>query len=570
MHKIKIIIISICLLSSAYPQNFKVLNYLKSITGTKTVAGQHNREPNSQPEMWTDSIYSATGKYPGFWSGDFQYEASQIASRWTMIHEAKKQWDNGAIVQLMFHTCPPTQAEPCGWQGGVLSHLTDSQWQELITDGTQLNKNWKARLDIIIPYLQYLKDNGVEVLFRPLHEMNQGSFWWGGRPGPNGTARLYQITHDYLESKGLTNLIWVWDLQDFRTLSSDVNTYDPGSKYWDILALDVYGSDGKMYTTSKYNIIKAKAGDKPIAIGECQNLPTPGILVAQPRWSFFMGWAELVFSHNTIYNINRLYYSSNVITLDKMPGWKSYWSYSGTPYSIPGKIEAENFDKGGEGVSYHDTDTTNTGGQYRHNVGVDIERCNEGGYAITDIRKGEWLNYAVKVDTSGKYNLVVKVSSVVGGKTFHIELDHVNISGPIEVPNTGGNQIWQTINISIPQITKGLKIMRIVMDSDSFNLDYIKLVYTGNTLDKNNMLNQNYPNPFNSMTNIGYFVLKDSHVSIKIYDILGQVIETLVNEDKKVGYYEASIDGSKLSSGVYFYRIREGNDNQTKSMVLLK
>ena len=440
----------------------------------KTIAGQHNRQPNSQPAMWTDSIYAATGKYPGFWSGDFQFEADQIASRWTMIHEAKKQWDNGAIVQLMFHCCPPTQAEPCGWSSGVQSHLTDSQWTELITDGTQLNKNWKARLDKIIPYFQYLKENGVEVLFRPLHEMNQGHFWWGGRPGPNGTARLYQITHDYMESKGLTNIIWVWDLQDFSTLSSDVNTYDPGSNYWDILALDVYGSDGTMYTATKYNIIKSKAGDKPIAIGECQDLPTPSLLTSQPDWCFFMGWAELVFQHNSLLKLRYIYNASNIITLDKMPGWKGYWAYNGTPYTITGKIEAENFDRGGEGVSYHDSDTVNTGGKYRLDVGVDIDTSSEGGYAVTDIHKGEWLKYATEVDTTGIYKLKIRVSSSHSGGSLRIYLDSTDVSGLLSVPNTGGNQQWTTLNVTTPLLHPGIKIMRIEMESDSFNIDYVK------------------------------------------------------------------------------------------------
>ena len=55
----------------------------------------------------------------------------------------------------------------------------------------------------------------MEVLWRPLHEMNEGWSWWGGRPGSSGSRRLYQITHDYLVGvKGLTNLVWVWNVKD--------------------------------------------------------------------------------------------------------------------------------------------------------------------------------------------------------------------------------------------------------------------------------------------------------------------------------------------------------------------
>lgn len=317
------------LVSAAFAQNpatSQVLQFLESISGYETVAGEHNAEPNSDPTKSTDSIFAITGMYPALWSGDFLYEASNIATRWTMIHEAKAEWDKGALVQLMWHVCPPTCGEPCPWRGdcGVLSHLSDAQWDSLITDGTALNDAWKKEMDGIVPYLQYLKDNGVEVLFRPLHEMNQSAFWWGGRPGPNGTARLYQITHDYLvKTKGLTNLIWEWDLQDFPSLITDVNSYDPGSSYWDILTLDVYGSDGQMYTGYKYGIISQKAGNKPIAIGECAQLPTDSVLQRQPKWTFFMGWATDVFSYNTPAQIQDVYNSPNVITLGQMPGWKA-------------------------------------------------------------------------------------------------------------------------------------------------------------------------------------------------------------------------------------------------------
>ena len=109
--------------------------------------------------------------------------------------------------------------------------MRDEDWYDLITEGTALYDRWVAMMDDISQYLQYLKDQGVEVLFRPLHEMNQGCFWWGGRPGPSGTRRLYQITHDYLlHNKNLTNLIWTWNIQDFATLPSDLALYNPGNE----------------------------------------------------------------------------------------------------------------------------------------------------------------------------------------------------------------------------------------------------------------------------------------------------------------------------------------------------
>lgn len=235
-----------------------------------------------------------------------------------MIYEAKKQWDNGAIVQVMMHVTPPTQADAGNWEGGVVSHLSDAQWKDLTTNGGTLNKAWKARLDNYAQYLQYLEDNKVTVLFRPFHEMNQGVFWWAGRPGSTGTAELYRLTHDYLvNTKGLSNLVWVWDMQD---LDLNWNVYNPGNAYWDIFALDVYNPDG--FTTQKYTTALSVANGKPIAIGECDVLPTPSQLAAQPKWAFAMSWAELTFEKNTNAQIQTVYNASNVITRDELPKLK--------------------------------------------------------------------------------------------------------------------------------------------------------------------------------------------------------------------------------------------------------
>jgi photosystem II stability/assembly factor-like uncharacterized protein len=81
---------------------------------------------------------------------------------------------------------------------------------------------------------------------------------------------------------------------------------------------------------------------------------------------------------------------------------------------------------------------------------------------------------------------------------------------------------------------------------------------------------QNYPNPFNPTTTINYQIPSTGHVSLKIYDILGREIATLVNEEKSAGNYEIKFDGSNLSSGVYFYRLQSGSFSETKKFVLLK
>ncbi len=295
----------------------QVVSFLKRITGTSVVAGHHNdRKIVEDPFKWTAAIRETTGREVGLWSSDFSFDY-RIEGREQMTREASAQWKRGAIVNIMWHACPPTIPEPCTWDEGIMSQLTDEQWHELITPGTALHRTWLERVDSLVPHLRALETQGVEVLFRPLHEMNQKAFWWGGRPGPDGTRRLFQITHDRLtKHHGLKNLVWIWNVQD---LSRDFEAYDPGPDYWDILSFDVYADSG--FTSEKYEDLAALAGNKPFGIGECSVLPTPAELAAQPRWSFFMGWAGLVHEKNTADEIRATYADPRVLTLEEMPGW---------------------------------------------------------------------------------------------------------------------------------------------------------------------------------------------------------------------------------------------------------
>ncbi len=91
------------------------------------------------------------------------------------------------------------------------------------------------------------------------------------------------------------------------------------------------------------------------------------------------------------------------------------------------------------------------------------------------------------------------------------------------------------------------------------------------------MLYQNYPNPFNPTTKIKYSIPVPSNLSkrealvqLKIYDILGREISTLVNKEQQPGTYEFQFDGSNLPSGVYFYRLQVGSFSDTKKLILLK
>ena len=83
-------------------------------------------------------------------------------------------------------------------------------------------------------------------------------------------------------------------------------------------------------------------------------------------------------------------------------------------------------------------------------------------------------------------------------------------------------------------------------------------------------LKQNYPNPFNPETNISFSIPEKSFVSLKVYDMLGKEVDTIVNETKSIGEYEVNFNASKLTSGVYFYRLSTANLSDTKQMILIK
>jgi hypothetical protein len=86
----------------------------------------------------------------------------------------------------------------------------------------------------------------------------------------------------------------------------------------------------------------------------------------------------------------------------------------------------------------------------------------------------------------------------------------------------------------------------------------------------NYSLEQNYPNPFNSHTIVSYNLPERSCISLKVFDILGNEIETLVNEEKQVGSHIIEFDGNNLTSGIYFYKLQAGNFTSTKKLILLK
>ncbi len=140
--------------------------------------------------------------------------------------------------------------------------------------------------------------------------------------------------------------------------------------------------------------------------------------------------------------------------------------WKGTPQAVPGKIEAEHYDEGEADVAYHDVEKKNLGEPYRKNTEVDIEKRSDAsnGHGVGWTRKGEWLNYTVKVARDANYKVVMPVASNGRGGRFHFEINGKDISGPVHVPDTGGWDKLKTITHDKLPLSKGVHTIRVVMD----------------------------------------------------------------------------------------------------------
>ncbi len=143
--------------------------------------------------------------------------------------------------------------------------------------------------------------------------------------------------------------------------------------------------------------------------------------------------------------------------------------YGGTPWALPGTVQAENFDTGGDNVAYYTSDNTNHGGQYRPNEGVSIETTSDtgGGYDVGWTAPGEWINYTVNVTASGTYYFNARVANPGAGGAFHINLDGTDVTGSLSIPNTGGWQTWTTISSGAVQLAAGQHIVQLYMDTNA-------------------------------------------------------------------------------------------------------
>ena len=270
-------------------QLFKIVKKLYEDDG-KIAFGQQNDGGRALPSQMIEKFYNATGKYPAVFGVDLACYGLQIPFagqklREKAIDELVEFANAGGIVTASSHWANPT-----GNDGGDLcrGHLgREEAWEELLTEGSELNTIWKAELLQDARFLKALGDRGVPVLWRPLHEQNGGWFWFcitqdGYTLPAKYMERAWRYVYDLYENKlGLTNLIWVFSPNISNSPVTHAMYCYPGDDVVDIVGYDWYtGGNYEVDGEGKTHDRLMKTG-KPLAITEFG--PTGSVLAPHDK-----------------------------------------------------------------------------------------------------------------------------------------------------------------------------------------------------------------------------------------------------------------------------------------------
>jgi N-acetylneuraminic acid mutarotase len=157
--------------------------------------------------------------------------------------------------------------------------------------------------------------------------------------------------------------------------------------------------------------------------------------------------------------------------------------FHGTPFGVNQKIEAEDFDNGGEAVAYHDNTAADLGsmGNLYRATSVDIQAGGSNGYDVGYTNAGEWMKYTVNIAQAGTYQLQTSVANSSVGAAFHVEFNGVNATGSIAVPNSGGWQTYKSISSNAFALNAGVQVMRVFFERATIagavgNFDSFKII----------------------------------------------------------------------------------------------
>ena len=289
------------------PTARKVLDYLDSVYQTKTLCGYN-------VYVHTPDDYEQTGMQAAIWGRDMQWlgDPAEIAE-----HAKRHRY----ILTLHWHWFFD---EDSAWTGKRKTKLDVGR---MVTPGMKEYKQTIIEMAAAADKLQLFEDSDIPVLWRPLHEIDGGWFWWTDKETPENTAKLWRMMYEYLtHTRKLDNLIWVYSAGVGNKTAEYRRRFYPGKEYVDISGIDIYGVDFREDVDKYweyYNVMSKVSPGKMLACGECDAIPDPvktqsGKL---PKWLYALPWwgvpSERRPADWALFTIRHDF----VVTLDEIPAF---------------------------------------------------------------------------------------------------------------------------------------------------------------------------------------------------------------------------------------------------------
>ncbi len=215
------------------------------------ILGETVNGSQAMPSYTINNFYEATGKLPAIIGIDLAGYGLQLSEIDPLdlsraVCELVEYASKGGIITATAHFENPTGNWTLGDKSrGILGN--SEKWQELLTDGTELNTKFRSELELYGTFLKVLSDNGLPVIWRPLHDMNTGAFWYGISQGDEKVSaehqkQLWIYIYNYFSALGLDNLIWAYSP---TADGEDVMYSYPGDEYVDMVGCSWVTKDKK-------------------------------------------------------------------------------------------------------------------------------------------------------------------------------------------------------------------------------------------------------------------------------------------------------------------------------------
>lgn len=303
----------------------ELLAGLYALCGVSILSGQESMfSCGAFPSRRDEYVFEKTGKYPAVYASDFgDVSTANLHDRRTVVENVLSYHRKGSIISLQYHMIQPDLPDGSGFKAMNIKGSTYKKMDEILTEGTKLNKIFKKRLKEIAKYLKKLEKKGVVILWRPYHEMNGDWFWWSYQ---DRFKDLWIYTWKFFTYKmQCNNLLWVFSVNYWSpgaTGKELPSYYYPGDKYVDLVGCDFYLNYGHKYDKRCHDILWELGNHKPMAITECGTMPTiPSLRNEQPFWVYWCTWwgFEGTDKGNTdeLYTLN--YSHPEVITQNEFP-----------------------------------------------------------------------------------------------------------------------------------------------------------------------------------------------------------------------------------------------------------